>query len=287
MTVDNELVHVGTTVISNGSSALWMPSHMMTDWVNSEIPTQEDILENTTTQLYPIGSQLRQNGCLYRYSKAGNALAAAYAGFLKFNHFQCPGLAGNSAGSGFEGALYAAVAAQDQSFAFVDTAATENLYAGAEMIIFDGTYGWHRYTIIGNDASDGTSTTCYLPEPGFSRAVTTSPGISVYLNKYQNIRAAGAGLGGWYTAMGYTMGAAIASGSFFWLKTAGVSWGTMNQTYAGQTAYQRGLYVAQDGSLIGTTSTSYLYQFVGTLLYGTSSSYGDLCYNLQLDQAEA
>ena len=216
----------------------------------------------------------------------GGAIGAAGAGFLKFNMWQCPGLAGNNVNKGWEGAMNAAVVANATSFTIADTAAAKNEYMGATMIVFDSTYGFHHYRIIGNDVSDGATTTLYIAAPGFSRAITTSPGITIYLNPYLNIQSHGSA-GQWYTAMGYSMGLAIASGSFFWLKTAGISWGTMNQTYAGQTAYQRDLHVAQDGSLIGVTATSYLYQRVGRLLYGTSNSYGDLAYNLELDQAEA
>jgi len=245
-----------------------------------EIPQLDDLYGGGTVQLYPIGSQFRSVGHpgeIWRYSKAAAGLTR---GRFHFNSFQCPGLGGNSVGSGFEGAFYEAITAGDTSFKIVDTAATLNLYEGAVLVVFNTAY-FDIYRVIGNDASDGTSTTCYIGDPGFKAAVTTSIGITVYLNQYAGVTNA---LGsGWYTAVGSAL-RNVTSGYYFWMKTVGWVFPATNSTYCGQTAYQRDVHVHQDGSVEGATSTTYLYQKVGSIRYGTSNSYGDTMIWMQLDE---
>jgi hypothetical protein len=250
---------------------------------NLAVPSEADLWVQSSTQKYPIGTQLKLNGNIYRYSKAGENLTAK--GFLKCNYTQCPGKAGNSVGAGFEGALYAAVAAGDTSFKIADTAATAHLYEGAVLVIYDDTNGFQQYRVIDNDASNGTYTTCYIASPGFKFATTTTPGITVYLNPYMNVREFSTG-GGYASALGYAR-IAITSGYFFWLVTAGpVSCITGATTWPGQTQYNRDVFANTDGSLIAAdnSTTVIMYQRVGYLLSRTASDYGDNLIMLQLDQ---
>lgn len=287
VTANLELVEIKYSLISGGEGGqLIFPSN----WVRNELaeqmletPTEADLFTQSVGQKYPIGTQYRKNGLLFRRSKAG--ATNTERGFLKGNYFQVPGKAGNSVNSGFEGAFYAAVAAGDTSFKIADTAAVKNEYEGALLVIYDDTnLIYDQYTVIANDATNATTTTCYIAPPGFKHAgATTSCGITVYRNEYMGIRGY-ATCGAYGSALGYAK-FTITSGYFFWLQTAGrISGVTGASTWPGQTAYQRDVYCNTDGSLIGITATTYLYQRVGFLLHRTASDYGDNTIMLQLDQ---
>jgi len=277
MTVDAELVKVGNNIIRNQGAQLWLPDYVMPDQLNTEIPTEEEIFDQSSIQLYPIGSQLRKFDKIYRYCKAGAAMSAA--GFLKGNYFLCPGSAGNSANSGFEGAFYAAVTAGDTSFSIADTAAAKNEYENAYLVVYDSTNNiFDNYTVIGNDVTNATTTKLYIASPGFKNDYTTSIGITIYRSPYMGIRAM---TGGYMSALGWAK-MAITSAYFFWLQTAGpISGVTGASTWPGQTQYYRDVYSNTDGSLIGYTAG---YQRVGYLLSRTASDYGDNFVMLQLDQ---
>jgi hypothetical protein len=286
MTVDNELIRLGDSVIRNRSAKLWLPEYVMPEHVNSKIPTEAELFQQSSVQLYPISAQLTMQDGLWRYSKAGAAMAAA--GFLKCNYTQIPGKAGNSVGCGFEGAFYAAVAAGALSFKIADTAATKNLYKGARLVIYDDTnVAYQEYTVIGNDASTGVYTVCYIGEPGFAYATTTSSGITIYLNNYLNVRNQADG-GGYASCIGAAR-LSVTSGYFFWLKTAGPTSGlTGASTWPGQTQYQRDVFCNTDGSIItGASGTTELYQRIGYLLGRTASDYGDNLVMLDLDKPVA
>jgi len=249
---------------------------------NLVVPSEADLWVQSASQVYPIGTQLKLGDNLYRYSKAGEALTAK--GFLKCNYTQCPGKAGNSVNAGFEGALYANVAAGDTSFKIADTVAAAHLYEGGVLVIYDDTNGYQQYRVTDNDASTGTYTVCYIGSPGFKFATTTS-GITVYLNPYRNVREFSTG-GGYASALGYAR-IAITSAYYFWLVTAGpVSCITGASTWPGQTQYNRDVFANTDGSLIAAdnSTTVIMYQRVGYLLSRTASDYGDNLIMLQLDQ---
>lgn len=281
MALTDEITRLGASIFMNKDGVLVFPQDWaVNDRIGTSMPDAQDLYAESSTQLYPIGTQLRKGGKLYRYSKAVEALTAA--GFLKMNSVQCPGLGGNSATSGFEGAAGANVAANGTSFTITDTDAAKNLYENAHLV----TYGtpFENYPIIGNDISNGTTTTLYVGAPGVKTAFTTSVGITVYLNPYARVGASTSYSPNYYSALGYVQ-FAVTINYFFWLQTAGMVSGiTGASTWPGQTAYQRECYSNTDGSLIGKTATTYLYQRVGYLLAGTSSSYGDNFIMLQLDQ---
>ncbi len=275
MTVQSELVRIGETIFKDRAQ-LWLPEYVMPDELNTDIPSEAELVTQSSVKSYPWGSKLVRKDGVWRYSKAGAAMAAA--GFLKGNYIQCPGKAGNSVGAGFEGALYAAVTAGDTSFTIADTAATKNLYQGALLVIYNDTdVRYDQYEIYGNDASTGVYTTCYIGLPGFKNNLTTSYGITIYLSEYSGIRAM---TGGYMSAMGWAK-MAITSAYSFWLQTAGrISGVTGASTWPGQTQYYRDVYCNTDGSLIGYTAG---YQRVGYLLSRTASDYGDNFVMLQLD----
>uniref|UniRef100_A0A6H1Z815 Uncharacterized protein n=1 Tax=viral metagenome TaxID=1070528 RepID=A0A6H1Z815_9ZZZZ len=277
MTVATELVRLGDCIFKGRDGVLELPEYVMPDELNTSIPNDSTLLDESLLPLYPIGSKLRKRDGIWRYCKAGAAMSAV--GFLKGNYVQCPGKAGNSVGSGFEGALYAPVSAGDTSFTIADTAATKNLYAGAYFVVYNDTDSiYEAHEVIGNDVSTGVYTTCYIADPGFKVDLTTAMGVTIYLNEYRGIRTM---TGGYMSALGYAkMG--ITSAYHFWMQTAGrISGITGASTWPGQTQYYRDVYCNTDGSLIGYTAG---YQRVGYLLARTASDYGDNFIMLQLDQ---
>lgn len=277
MSVADEILNMGNGLVVNATNQLILPPWTRSDTLNTEMPSEADLYAQSATQKYPIGTQLKRVDGIWRYSKAGAAMSAV--GFLKGNYFQCPGKAGNSVNSGFEGAMYAAVAAGGTSFTIADTAAAKNEYEGAYLAVYNDTDSVYEcHLILGNDVTNATYTTLYIASPGFKKAMTTSYGITIYRNPYMGVRAM---TGGYMSALGYCK-ISITSAYYFWLQTAGtVSGITGASTWPGQTQYYRDVYSNTDGSLIGYTAG---YQRVGYLLSRTASDYGDNFIMLQLDQ---
>jgi len=288
MSVEQEVVKSRSSVINNGGFVL-LPEWVLDSLNNIEVPSEADLVTQSVTQRYPLGAQLHKENGLWRYSKAGAAMAAV--GFLKCNYTICPGSGGNSSGYGYEEALYADAAAGATALKITDTAATKNLYEGAYLVVYNDTdscYEQHR--IIGNDATNSTYTTIYIAPPGLKCAVTGVSGIgygcTIYLNEYGNVRNFADG-GGYASAIGQAP-LSVTSGYFFWLKTAGRTSGlTFGNDYSlGKTQYGRDAFCNTDGSVIGAAgSATYIhYQRIGYILSRTASEYGDNFVMLQLDQ---
>lgn len=276
MTVEQEVSRANYSLRNNGGY-IFLPDWVLDDMLDLVVPSEADLMTESVSQNYPLGTKLVKCDYIGRYCKAGEAMTQE--GFAKGNYTQVPGKGGNSAGVGFEGAMYADVVAGATSFTIADTAATKNLYEGAMLVVYDSTNSRYvDYRVIGNDASTGVYTTLYIAPPGFKNAQTTSFGITVYLNAYANIRAL---TGGYMSALGWAK-FNITSGYFFWLQTAGKLSGiTGSGTWPGQTQYYRDVYCDTNGTLVGYTAG---YQRVGYLLGRTASDYGDNWIQLQLDQ---
>jgi hypothetical protein len=278
VTVEQEMVKAEYS-IRNNNGFIFLPNWVRQELLNLHVPSQTELFTQSISQEFPISAKVINHEGIWRYSKAGAAMAAGTQGFLKGNYFQVPGKAGNSVNSGFEGAPYAAVAAEDTMISIADTAAVKNEYEGALLVVYNDTNSdYEQHRIIGNDATNATYTKLYIAPPGFKRALTTAMGITIYRNEYMGIRTL---TGGYMSALGYAR-IPITSAYFFWLFTAGrISGITGASTWPGQTQYYRDVYANTDGSLIGYTAG---YQRVGYLLGRTASDYGDNCIMLQLDQ---
>ncbi len=290
MTVETEMHKIQHKLIVKGGGYLFLPEWVVDSRLaNLSIPDEDDLSQQAQYQDYPIGAKLVKNDCIYRYSRIGETIAVGHEGFLKCNRLICPGKATNSVHSGYEGAAYAAIVAGQTYFDITDTAAYKNEFENGFLTIYD--YGTSpayldRYKVIGNDASTGVYSRCYIAAPGFQRAIaTTGVTFDLYNSPYYSVGSLlTAGNQSWKSALGMFPRAPLTSGYFIWLQTAGPCHGTGASTWPGQTAYQREVMANTDGSLIGITSTTYLYQRVGYLLSGTASDYGDVFFMLQLDQ---
>ena len=288
VTANQELVQVKYSMIAGQyGGQIIFPSDWARDDLTKtmlEIPSEADLFTQSSGQKYPLGAQLRLHGNLYRYSRMGETNTSGYLGFLKCNRIIVPGSGGNSAHYGYEGGPYSAIAAGDTHFHITDTAAVKNEYEGATLQIYDDTADiYDQYTVLGNDASDGTSTCLYIAPPGFNHLMATSGvTLDVYLSPYYSVGSLlTAGNQSYCSAIGMARIGTLTSGYFFWLQTAGECFGTGASTWPGQTAYYRDVYANTDGSLIHYTAG---YQRVGYLRNKTASNYGDVCFMLQLDQ---
>jgi hypothetical protein len=254
--------------------------------LNVDPPDEADLVTPTETQLYPLGAQVKLNGKLYRYSKAGETIAIGHQGFLKCNKNKCPGSTG---GAGYEGALYSNAAAGATAIYIADTAGASarpaNYYQGGEIWVMNDTLGvYAHYTITKSDVGTASYVVIYIASPGLKYAHTTTSGtVGVYRSPYSNVGSLlTSGNQSWLSAIGMAP-MPITTAYYFWLQTAGPCFGTGASTWPGQTAYRRTIYANTDGSLIGGDATTIYYQPVGYLLSGTQSDYGDVFFFMQLD----
>ena len=263
-----------------------LPPAVRSDLINLKVPDEDDLFVQSAIQLYPLGAQLRNfpaPGDLWRYCLAGETVAIGHQGFLKCNKNSCPGIAG---GAGSEAALYADAADGQNYLDLTDTnSRAKNYYEGASIWILNDTTGkYDKYFIVGNDAGSAAYCRVYIHPLLRAAHLITSGTVQAYRSVYSNVGSLlTSGNQNWKSALGMAH-LPLTSAYYFWLHTAGEEWGTGASTWPGQTAYQREVYANTDGSLIGKTASTYLYQRVGFLLEGTASDYGDVHFMLQLDQ---
>lgn len=285
MSVDKEIVQVnyGLSIGKYGGQLIYPSDWMRADLAKEAMamPSEQDLYTETVGQHYPIGTQLRKNGKLYRYCKAGETISGTVAS-LRFNSFLCPGKAGNNANSGYEAAAYAALVANQTYVDITDTAAAKNEYENALAVVYDDTNNRYAcYTIIGNDATTTAFTRCYIAPPGVKDASLAAKQWTIYRNPYMGIVGFASGAAQWQSALGYAA-FACTNAYYYWLQTAGMISGILGaSTWPGQTAYYRDVFLNTDGSLIGYTAG---YQRIGYLLSETRTDYGDNFIMLQLDQ---
>ncbi len=259
---------------------LRLPEWCIKGLVNSHIPSEAELFTADAIQRYPLSTQLRKaDNTIWRYVRAGAAHSAF--GYMVGNYTQCPGKAGNSVASGYEGGLTGSIAANQEWIDIADTAATKNLYEQALLVIYDETNGFQQYRVIGNDAYDTYAsgiTRLWIGSPGFKAADAGAPGVTIYLSPFYDIRGV---LGQAYmTCLGY-LRMTVASGYYAWMQTAGeISGVTGAGTWPGQTANYRGVW--RQNQTVGTLGTGF--QRIGTLLGRTATDYGDNHFNLELDQ---
>ena len=275
-----EVIRVTQPIYGDGG-ILRLPEWCLKGLVNSHIPSEAELFTQSAIQRYPIGTQLKKaDSTIWRYVRHGESHASF--GFCVGSYTQIPGKAGNSVASGFEGGITGSIAAGQEWMDIADTAATVNLYEGALLVIYDTTNGYQQYRVIGNDVYDTHAsgiTRLYIGSPGFKAADAGSPGITIYLSPYYDIR--GCNTRPYMSVLGYSR-LAVTSGYYVWMQTAGqISGVTGAGTWPGQTAYYRGVYHTGSGT-VGTYSAGY--QRIGTLMGRTATDYGDNMFNLELDQ---
>lgn len=278
------ITRINYSIRNNGGGSIILPGQVPKGLANLKVPDQDSLWAPAADQSYAIGTQLRLNGNLYRYCKAGETIAIGHQGFLKCARTICPGAVG---GGGSEAALYEdAVAGQDY-LVLTDTGSRAAHYYedGALWVLNDTTGHYNEYRIVDNDVYVSASYLKVYIDPPLRFAHSTTAGtIQAYRSPYIDVRSMlTSGNQSWFSAIGMAR-FPITTAYFFWLQTAGRCWGTGASTWPGQTAYQRTVMANTDGSLIGLAAATTYYQTVGYLLSGTTSIYGDVFFMLQLDQ---
>jgi len=245
---------------------------------------KQGIFEESSSQLYPIGMQLREQGSLkrlFRYSKAAAAITCLARGVVNSNY--CPGATDHEDENGFEGVLQAEAAIGQMYVDLADTAnRAVNYYQGGQFVAY-GTTIFHQHYIVKSDAGDGSKVRIYLSAPIVKEKITTSMGVTAYLNPYSAV--ANTDSGRYDSFVGVNL-IPVTSGYYFWLQTAGPCIITP-MVYFGDSIAERDCYFHMDGTItIAATAdpSTYSPQRAGYLLSKTVSGYGDLWMMLQLDQ---
>ena len=275
-----KVVRVTQPIYSDGGILL-LPEWCLEGLVNTHIPSEAELFTESTTKRYPLGTKLtKPDGTIWRYSRNGEDNSATYP-YCMGSYTQIPGKAGNSVGSGFEGGITGSIAAGQVWMDIADTAATQDLYEGALLVLYDTTSGYQQYRVVGNDVYDTHAsgiTRLYIGEPGFKAVDTGSPGVTIYLSPYYDIRTTQGR--SYMSVLGAARQIMSTGGEFFWMQTAGLISGlTGAGTWPGQTAYYRDVY--HHNGTVGTYSAGY--QLIGHLAFRTASDYGDNTFIMTLD----
>lgn len=252
-----------------------------------------DVMAASTTKLFPIGTLAWYPGIgkKYRYSKAGGALLGTKNLVVNANYV--PDGTGYADHHGFYGhcavddvnVAYAAGVTEIKFTGTHDNAV--NFYEGGYMIHFDGsTNSWYEesYVISGPTTAKTTpwhNVDVQLAEP-IKNPIVAADGIEIWCNPYSNIVVATSS--GYETYMGVAP-LAIASGSYFWLQTAGPvfitpnGWSTLCPGYAADSR----VCMSISGILTTQAAKGTGCQVIGTLLATTLATCADAFLNMDLD----
>ena len=252
--------------------------------------TEAEVSEESATPKVDVGTiGYLEDGRRFRYCKAGAALSGA--GRLAGNANYAPGCTGQEDANGYEGAIYVAAAIGAHIVRIDDTnARAADYYKGGYLNIFHATsYRCHRIlTSKRNSVSTDPGYGAYVEltlESGITAAVTTSTGITAYLNPYGNVKSYG-GYSQSYVSFVCLPLIPITSTYYFWGQVGGPAWVTAHGgTWPGSAANYRDLFGWIDGTVdpSSVADPTSGYQRIGTLISQTVSGYGDAFVMLQLD----
>jgi len=251
----------------------------------------QDILEQSASQIYPIGMPLVKDMRKFRYSQAAQALDGLAR--LVINSNYAPGVTGHECEDGFEltsGETNFGASIGQTYLDIKDTAARPaNFYQGGMVIIY-GTTIFHQHYIVKSDAGTGAKVRLYLDKPVAVEAITPTMGVTAYKSPYSAVKKTASTQNGFETYVGVNL-IPVTINYFFFLQTKGPCIVTPTGTpqWPGAAANMRDVYAnPNDGTIQNapTRDPSSGYQRIGTLICatgGTSSDYGDLWINLDLD----
>ena len=260
----------------NGAN-VWLPPNPTQGMVEIARP---NVYEQDTIQQVPVGSIATVDQRKFAYSLAGGTLTGWSR--LCIDASYIPSASGQTDVDGFEGNIYAAVAAGGQEIEIEDgTDRAVNYYQGGYFTAFnaDGI----RSTTIRIAASDVAASvnnvTLHLDD-GLPWAVVEHDFCAAYRNPYNDITASVSN--GFETFMGLSL-IAVTSGKYFWLQIAGPAWIAQSAaaTIPGYTVDKRDAFAHRDGTcIVGSTAGSL--QRIGYALGKSISTTGDTYIMLQL-----
>lgn len=251
----------------------------------------QDILEQSASQIYPIGMRLPRDNRVFRYMQVAQALEGLAR--LVINSNYCPGCPGHLNEDGFEGAAgvnaYAAPIGQTYLDIKDTVARVANWYQGGMVIVYGATI-FHQHYIVKSDVGNGSYVRLYLDRPIAVENITAAMGVTAYRSPYSAVKKAGSTQTGFETFVGVPLiPVSIDNFAWLWTKGPGIVTPTGVTVYTGAAANYRDVYAnPNDGTIQNAPDRSPAlgYQRIGTLLSvtgGTSSDYGDLWINLDLD----
>jgi len=149
---------------------------------------------------------------------------------------------------------------------------SEDDLAGTAMIIYDasGTDANFNAFIVGNDATSGSTTTCYLEFP-LPVAITTSDAYEIFENPYRELQEATNSYLFWHGVPMKNLTAAQKG----WIQTWGPSIVSSGESVGSPGADTRLLRWGSNASIF-TESSKANAQIAGALLTGSSTAYGPL-----------
>ena len=240
-------------------------------FVDSEIHTknagpQPKIYEESSTQLYNLGTRLVTDERVFRYCRAGAALNRS-DGAMNNDQWSLTNENANQD-----------AAVGDTDMQVVNTTGTQNQYQGGWVAIFTSRLQLRH--IIANDASDGTDIKLYLDGP-IEVAMSTT-WVTGYPSIYYDTRT----FTEEYTSVVCVPPIAVTSGYYYWGQTWGPCYMRAAGTVPGISVYDRDVYFAGTGAIYGgkqaESATAGGYQRAGILLPRTASGTGDQFFMLQL-----
>jgi hypothetical protein len=241
----------------------------------------QDIYEASTTQKHRIGERLPLGDRVFRYCKAGAAIADPYTRQGCINYHQP--YEGNRAATAY------AVGATEITLPTVGSTIDTGLTAAdayAEGYIWFQTDPSQMHRIRSNTVSDGTNIVVTLYD-GLTTALPTGTAgttrwVTMWPSIYSDVRQGNAEASGFSSVVCLPL-IEVASGSYFWGQTWGPAFFTAFSTAPGKTAGYRGVHFnTTDKSVIDAGGGTIGLQYAGYLLARTTSTYGDQFVMLQL-----
>lgn len=242
----------------------------------------QDIYEASTTQMHRIGQRLPIGDRVFRYCKAGAAIANPYTRQGCINY--------NKPVEGDRPATAYAVGATDITMTTIGGSNSVS-YTTADRLA-DG-YVWFQsdpsqlHRIRKNTANSGTTQVITLYDGITTALVATASGsntmwTTMWPNIYSDVRQADADAEGYASVVCIPL-IEVASGSYFWGQTWGPVFMTAGGTAPGKTVGYRQVWFHHiDGSAYDVGDRTAGQQVAGYILARTTSSDGDQLVMLQL-----
>lgn len=280
MTVIQEHTKVNYDYRNQNGAGIWLPPNVKKEMNNLK---RINPYLATINQEYPIGAIGFLDQRKFAYARCTGALAGWSRLVVDSNYI--PYASGHTDEDGFEGQIYAAVAAGGTTVIIEDgTDRVEDYYAGSYFTAFnaDGV----RSTTIRIAASDAATSvnnvTLYLDD-GLPWAVVEHDWCNAYRSPYSNVTEHAGANSGFETFVGLSL-CAVTAAYFSWLQIAGPAWIAQSAaaTIPGYATNNIDAWAWEDGTCRFTPATGDTLQYIGYKLGMAVNGYGDTYIMLRL-----
>ena len=261
---------VHTAVFANGA-AIFLPPYPRI--VNLQIPPDDAIYEQSSDQLYPLGTKLEfADGRLFRYGKIGATSTSPPIARMVVNANAAPGCTNEEDVDGYEGDPYVAAAIGATHVDLeIATAYAAGFFEDGMLSVFPSGH-YVEYRIHDNDLGDGTYCRIYIDAP-LKTALAADTGVTAYKSIFSQMKVGGAEGTGYTSVIGACLADTFTADYYAWVQRRGRCIVTPT-AYFGDGANERMAQLHSDGTIAlkaadGTHTVGYLTQ-------RTVSGYGDL-----------